>query len=459
MVEWQKYKPKSKIVWTLDGQIPEIEPHTKVKHQLLESYLRDWVETITGNNYYVPKQCITLVDAFCGGGVYRDGKALWAGSPIRIIQAIESGWKQVQERKPYQSLDIQYIFIDRHQEHIACLKQQLREYGHENLLLNGKCHTHIGYFEDYLDELLSFLKQRGGYSFFFLDPFGNADLAGMSKAILSLRRTEILLNHMHHDGFVRPIVQAFKKGKDYGQKYLEKRNLNGYYDYCVDFDNLPHLTKQTISQNVVLQIYREQSSPRFAWTFAFMKNKQSVYYYLVHLSNKPTAVSVMRRNLWLYNNLDYQFHYGVFGLGYSTIEDFDQNLNLLDIDERNSQACHDRLAEKLDRFLFENANGLEFSKIFEETIDYHPATREDYMAVIHKGVIDGLWEMTRDGKQKCVSRFTNRDVIRPANAKQLILLPGQNSGRVSPKKKRDRIQKPKKSSKVCSGQLSITDWT
>ena len=432
MTDWQKYRRKSKVVWTADGQMPEIEPYTKVKHELLESYLSDWVETIIGNRSYTPNPKVTIVDGFCGGGIYKDGEDVWEGSPIRIIRAIENGWKAVKERKPYQNLDIAYLFVDRRQEHTESLEQEIRKHGYAYLLENKKCIVRTGYFEDQLNECLEWVKDRGGHSFFFLDPFGSVDLPGMARAILSLKGTEVLLNHMHNDAFVRPIVKAFKENR--GWQYLDEYNLRKYYSFFAEYDNLPNLERQTLAHNAALQLYRERSNPRFAWTFAFMKNRDSVYYYLVHLSNHPTAISVMRRNLWMYNNLDYQFHYGVFGLGYRTIEDFEKNFQLLNIEDRNRKICQEKLVEQLDRFIF-NSNSFSFKKIYEGTIDHHPATREDYMSVIHQGIIDGEWEMERDGKIACSSRLTNRDIIRPAKAKQLVLFPGKVSGRIPPKRK------------------------
>ena len=244
MVIWQKYDRKSKVVWTPDGQMPDIEPYTKIKHELLESYLCDWVETIVGNRFYTPNPKVTIVDGFSGGGIYKDGEGTWEGSPIRIIRAIEKGWEIVKERKPYQSLDIAYLFVDRRPEHIQCLENQIRKHGYGHLLNDGTCVTRIGHFEDHLGECLQWVKSRGGHSFFFLDPFGSVDLPMMANAILSLGRSEVLLNHMHNDAFVRPIVQAFKRGR--GSQFLQEYNLEKYYAFCAEYDNLPNLTRQTL---------------------------------------------------------------------------------------------------------------------------------------------------------------------------------------------------------------------
>lgn len=434
MREWQKYSHKSEIKWTVDGLMLDIDHHTKTKHLLLESYLQDWVETLTGNCKIGTGQ-VTLIDGFCGGGIYCDGDGFWEGSPIRMIRAVEAGWQAVKERKPYQDLDIAYLFVDAQREHTECLKHQIREAGFGELLDSGRCRVVTGDFEDQLEGCLSWVKQRGGYSFFFLDPFGLADLPGMSKAILSLGRSEVLLNHMQHDGLMRPI--GWHRSRGSLLSFLEKYEFEDHYDWCKEINTLPILKQQALLHDSALRLYRDRSAPRFAWTFAFMRNPNTVYYYLIHLSNNPTAVSVMRRTLWKYNNLDYQFHYGVVGLGYRTLDDLDQNLQLLDIHQRNSQACQEKLREQLDRFVFDQ-KALPFRKLFEGTVEQHPATREDYMGVIHQMVLDGDLEIIREDRSRCTSRIFNKDIIRKAEAKQLVLLSDRTSERIPQKRKSSR---------------------
>lgn len=434
MVEWKKYGHKSEVKWTVDGLMLDIDHHTRTKHLLLESYLQDWVETLTGNCKIGTGQ-VTLIDGFCGGGIYRDGDSFWEGSPIRMIRAIEASWQKVKERKPYQDLDIAYLFVDAQKEHTECLKQQIREAGFGELLDTGRCRVVTGDFEDQLEGCLNWVRQRGGYSFFFLDPFGLADLPGMSKAILSLGRSEVLLNHMQHDGLMRPM--GWHRSRGSLPTFLEKYDLVNHYDWCKEIDALSILKQQALLHDSALRLYRDLSQPRFAWTFAFMRNPNTVYYYLIHLSNNPTAVSVMRRTLWKHNNLDYQFHYGVMGLGYRTLDDLDQNLQLLDIHQRNSQACQEKLREQLDRFVF-NQEALPFRKLFEGTVEQHPATREDCMGVIHQMVLDGDLEIIREDRSRCTARIFNKDVIRKAEVKQLILLSDRTSERIPQKRKASR---------------------
>jgi three-Cys-motif partner protein len=420
IMEWQKYpNKKGKILWTADGRtIPKIEPHTKIKHLLVESYLEDWVKTIIGKCKFGAGQ-ITIIDGFCGGGVYKDSDhSSWEGSPLRIIRAVESSWREVQEQKPYQNLDIAYRFIDARKEHTQCLELQIREAGFGEILDSGRCEIITQKFEDYLEPCLNWLKVRKGYSFFFLDPFGLVDLPAMSAAILKLGKSEVLLNHMQHDGIIRPVGWHREWGDV--DKFLAERNLANHYKWMENFDALPVLTQQSLLHDSALKIFRDLSKPRFAWTFAFMKDI-AVYYYLIHLSNNPTAVSVMRKVLWKYNNLEYQYHYGTFGMGYRTVEALNKNLKTIDIHETNVQECQNHLRESLDRLLHETSDQLPFQQIFERTIEQNPATKEYYMDVIHQMNLDGDLEIIRDDNTHKKARLINRDLIKKRRIKQIPL--------------------------------------
>jgi three-Cys-motif partner protein len=419
-MEWQKYKKKAKIYWSADGssQIPNIEPHTKIKHLLVSGYLEDWVETIVGRCKFATEK-ITIVDGFCGGGIYRDENGNpWQGSPLRIIQAVESSWEKVQHEKPYQKLDIAYRFVDARIEHTTCLENQIRAAGFGSLIDSGRCEIITQDFEDFLQPCLDWLRERKGHSFFFLDPFGLVDFPAMSAAILRLGKAEVLLNHMQHDGIIRPVGWHRKHGNV--TNFLSKYNLSNHYQWLEELQDLPLLTQQSLLNDSALRMFRELSKPRFTWTFAFMKDI-TVYYYLIHLSNNSTAVSVMRRVLWKYNNLQYQFHYGTFGLGYRTVEDLEQNLSLLDIHETNVQKCQEKLRESIDKLLHNHDDQIPFKQILERTIEQNPATREDYMHVIHQMSKEKDIEIKRDNTQHDKSRLVNRDLIRVSGTKQFSL--------------------------------------
>ena len=450
----RKFPKKKKVQWTTDGQMPDLQSHTEIKHCLLESYLEDWVIKLAGTGVRSTKT-ITLVDAFCGGGVYRDGTCRQPGSPIRIIRAIEKGWNAVKESQPYkEDLNIAYRFIDARQEHADCLKQEIRKAGYEKLLDRGICQVITEDFEDDFEMCLDWVQQRGGHSFFFLDPFGQADLHSMARYILNIKGSEVLLNHMFQDGYKRSIIRAFNQGD--GHNHLAKHNIEEY-SWLESFEELSIIEQQALTQDSTLAIYRVKSDAKFVWNFALLKSKDHIYNYLVHLSNNATAVSVMRQSLWKYNNLNFQFHYPIYGLGYcaklDNREDF--QLDLFDIKEQNHQACRERVLVEVDKHLH-RTDGFEFKDVYARTIDYHPATREDLMFVSREEVISGNWEIIRDGKPICTSRINNRDIIRHARARQLVFLP-EVSGRVHQRKRASRQSSVAQTKNSSLGQIQIPD--
>lgn len=66
-----------------NGEVPwEIEPHTRVKHDIYRSYLLKWFPILLSDNGY---PSVTYAEGFSGPGVYKDGSP---GSPIVAIQAL-----------------------------------------------------------------------------------------------------------------------------------------------------------------------------------------------------------------------------------------------------------------------------------------------------------------------------------------------------------------------------------
>ncbi len=66
---------KKDILW-------EIEPHTKAKHKILETYLKAWFPIISNRS-----DRILFVDGFSGPGEYLNGEN---GSPILAINVAQN---------------------------------------------------------------------------------------------------------------------------------------------------------------------------------------------------------------------------------------------------------------------------------------------------------------------------------------------------------------------------------
>ncbi|PMB10299.1 hypothetical protein CEN49_04390, partial [Fischerella thermalis CCMEE 5273] len=387
-----------------DGkEIPDIPAYAKGKHLVLQEYIKNWIEVICGHCVFGPEK-LTLIDGFCGGGVYRDGEQYWDGSAIRMIRMVEEGLLKVQERKPWYNPDINFIFIDNNIEHTACLELQLKKAGFEHYLVSGKCQIITNNFLNELDKCLNIIRVRRGYSFFFLDPFGLDIQPAVVREIISLGRSEVLLTHM-----LSGLVRILTRREDRYKKFFHEFEADEYYTDLAeqkDFRN-----RQAYLRNQGLLLYRQEGNVKYAWTFAIMKNIKTVEYYLIHLSSNSTALEVMKRTLFKYNNLEYQYHYGVYGLGFRELEYYEHNLSIYNISQQNLNDCIDDLAEQLMQLVYEEEDGITFEKLYLQTTQTNPATIPLYMQALIQQRLEQDIKIIRQKKLTQSRNIKNDDLI------------------------------------------------
>jgi three-Cys-motif partner protein len=393
--------------WAGNGsELPEIPLYAKTKHLVLQEYIKNWVEVICGHGKHGAKK-VTLIDGFCGGGMYKNGDELWEGSALRMIRMVNEGLKTVQERKHWHKLDAKYIFIDNNQEHTDCLKLQLKNAGFEKYLHSGEIQIITNDFEKVLDNCIEEVRVRKGYSFFFLDPFGLDITPAIVRKIISLGKSEVLLTHML-SGLVRILPGRDVKYKEFFKEF----EADEYYREIADQRDF--IIKQGYLRNQGLLLYRQEGNVEYAWTFAIMESLKSVLYYLIHLSSNPTALEVMKQTLFKYNNLEYQYHYGVYGLGFRELNYFEKNLSIYDIDQTNIEACLNDLNEQLMPILYENEDGLPFQELYLNTTQKNAATKPLYMDTIERLRIEKEIKIVREGKITSAKNLKPGDVIMKA---------------------------------------------
>ena len=97
------------------SKLPVIRLHSQEKHRLLETYLFEYVWTLTRQK---AQDCLrlTLVDGFAGGNVYSQGidGGLRSGSPSLMLDTIRNAEAAVtsERTKRFQIID-DYFFIER----------------------------------------------------------------------------------------------------------------------------------------------------------------------------------------------------------------------------------------------------------------------------------------------------------------------------------------------------------
>ena len=202
---------KQNFNWKIGEPLPPIEAHTERKLDVIEQYLDVYFDTVAANRHMDTLR-ITIVDGFCGGGLYQSGEEIRFGSPFALLEAVERAKTRlnINRHKPLE-IAAQFYFSDANALHMAALRDALF-LSQFRPLLDGKIILQTGIFEDLLPKVLVDIKkrQRQGRSFFVLDQWGYTDVpveclqqifSSLSKpeAILTFS-IDALLNYLRTDG-------------------------------------------------------------------------------------------------------------------------------------------------------------------------------------------------------------------------------------------------------------------
>ena len=186
-----------KYDWSGDS-IPEIDVHSAKKHEVLKEYLRKYVLIVGGRPVQRKSLKLTLVDAFCGGGLYSSpGGGLHYGSPLVFLSSTEQAAAILRTSNPKYQFAPNYIFIDKDHSCINFLRQLLIEKGYENNF--GKTiFLDCAPFESIYQSIVKRIISRKGSArrcIFLLDQYGYIDvpLKILRYIFANLPKAEIIL--------------------------------------------------------------------------------------------------------------------------------------------------------------------------------------------------------------------------------------------------------------------------
>lgn len=425
----------NKAKWSDDGNdLPNIEPHTQAKHQIIQEYITNLIRTLYGTGKYGVTK-FTFIDGFSGGGMYRHGDSLWEGSPLRMIKAVREGYRQAKRAYP---LDVQFIFIDEKHKHLNCLQDYaMAQAGLEELTdekehklpgekgcLSERCEFLQGKFEGLVDYCINVAKERKGHVFFLLDPFGLKDFSMASiRKINSLGKVEILLT------FMIDWISRFVKEKDGKQESIFKYGLeaDGYYNLDeldgFGLDIINRIGKQCYLRNESMRLFRNRGNAERVITFSMIgkKFKNRALYYLIHMSKNHRALEVMKESFWQINNLESQYYFEVHGYGFNTVNFYEENQMALkfDITQDNDEYCLEKLDEQLRHLI--DKDGITYKQIRGKTMELNPASVEHYEQYIKRLRESSEILVVRNGKITQAQNLYNNDIIKLPDYKQLRL--------------------------------------
>lgn len=285
------------FMWSADRPLPSIEDHTKRKLDVLKNYLDVYFDTVVPNPA-TDQLNITLVDGFSGGGAYKDGKETRIGSPLVLIDAVQSAERRLNaNREKPLKINARYIFVDEEPEHVAALHRELAARGYNDGSINISVLT--GQFVDQLPAILAEIKakQRVGRSIFFLDQFGYSDvpMSALRDIFASLDRAEVVLNFAI-DSLLNYLQEASSDLPLYQQFGIDQRFIS---DWNARKDEQ---MGRAITQRALMAYIHANSGAKFFTPFMLWSRTDNRWMMLAHLSQHQAARDKMLGVHWQQQN-------------------------------------------------------------------------------------------------------------------------------------------------------------
>lgn len=392
----------------------QIETHSISKLDVISYYLQRYISTLNSSPHQ-DRLNLTLVDGFCGGGVYIDKHTndRVYGSPIVIRKAVEAAVAEINinRRKPF-SVNADYFFIDSEPAAITCLNQVLIDHDYQ-----ASSNVFCTPFETKVDEIIAFIKKKGRAhrSIFILDQCGYAKISigTIRKILKSLNNSEIIIT-INVESLAR---YATDKG-DQTRQLLKSNNLP---------DILKNRTLEDIKNNVddwmlfiqtafCQELIREADVP-FYTPFFIRSGEGQGNYWLLHFSQHYRARDVMASVHWDLKNSF--INYAGPGLdmfntvGFETRNKYHGYL----FDDENREISIEAMKGELADKVFSNGNeGILLQTLFATTCNSSPATMKMYKEALFELLqIKDIQIVTESGgTRKVANTISVGDVIKPA---------------------------------------------
>jgi len=281
--------------WAPDGKLPNIEEHSIKKLAVLRNYLDVYFDTVVPDPR-MDRLNITLVDGFCGGGLYKNGDEETFGSPLVLLKAVEAARIRLNEgrEKPLE-INARFYFVDENEDHVECLRQQITNEGFGGEIGNS-ISLIVGDFAVELPNILQAIKQgqRAGRSIFVLDQFGYSDvpMGAISSIFRELDRPEVLLTFAIDSmlNYLRAESAALETYRQFGvdEAFIAEWNANK------EDDALGRL----ITQRAVMCNIQSLSGAEFFTPFMLWSPTDNRWMMFAHLSRHQAARDKMLGVHW-----------------------------------------------------------------------------------------------------------------------------------------------------------------
>ena len=297
-------KDDEKYRWDwLTQTFPTIDPHSKIKHQIIDEYIQAYIDVLM-RNQLMPELGLSIVDGFSGGGIYHDGAGgTHFGSPVIALEAIqESEVRNNQDRIKPRTIRSQHHFVDVKPENIACLHSVLATRGHAPRV-GQDVHLHTAEFTQALPIIAQKLKQfgKGERVLFLLDQYGSGDVPfpRIKWIFQNLSSAEVLLT------FNVDFLVTYLADRQANRKAISNIGLDHHVPWSTLKDLKAHQPRnwQYIIQRFLSEGIKQESGAEYMTVFFIRPaGNNPMAYWFIHLANNYRANDVMKKIHWKYGN-------------------------------------------------------------------------------------------------------------------------------------------------------------
>jgi len=333
--------------WRTGHPLPDLGKHSVAKHNIYEHYLGRYIDTLT-RHHSQTNLTLTIIDGFCGGGLYNLDGIEADGSPLRMLAVVDNAQAKLAEaRAKGFTIKCDFIFIDQDPDHLAFLQELLKERGYGDRIGKDIILTKAT-FENAAPGVIERIKRRGTShrSLFFVDQYGwsAVKLATIKRIMEELANPEVvltfmvdaLINLMHEKSSVRALA-AIELARGDVQEMIRERGKPGW---------------KSLIQNTLYRHIQAHTGANFYSPFYIHPPESHRDYWLLHLSKHHTAREEMGKVYWAEQNT--MEHFGgpaLNALGYDPLVDVRQGEFAYVFDDDAKQRSESRLLEQIPRLL------------------------------------------------------------------------------------------------------------
>lgn len=423
-------KNNDKWDWIIGQSPPPLDPHSKVKHQLVTDYLRRYISVLMANER-MPRLKLTLVDGFAGGGLYTDGSATAFGSPLLLLQTVreaEAVLNLKRIRSP-RTVDAQYHFVELKKSNFDYLTQVLSAEGYSSRIGHDIA-LYQNDFEEVCKTIVAAAEYRKGgqRALFLLDQYAYDDirLTTVQYILSKLQGAEVILT------FNVDSLLAFLADTEQFHRITRRIGLEQYIDWK-GYATLKAQKRwrEMIQRQLAYGIWKASGARFMTLFFVTPRGDTPWSYWLVHLSNAYKANDVMKAVHWEHGNcFGHSLEAGLFQIGYQANQDesvtgqkgLDFSIPAA-FDDVLYEASVTTLQEQLPKMIYEREHGVPFIELMEGIANRTNATADIVRESLHEHIVTkDIQAFSSDGGARTKGSSIHRDDILVPNKQRSIFL-------------------------------------